>query len=60
MREAADEFGNFVVDQPTYVRPSRDDKAVPGGLTNAEVLEETHQFLEYVRSEGQRGTPHQA
>jgi tRNA(Arg) A34 adenosine deaminase TadA len=60
MREAADEFHDFVVAHPTYVRPSRDDKAVPGGLTNAEVLEETHQFLEYVRNEGQRGTPHRA
>ena len=60
MRDAADEFRSFAVAHPTYVRPSRDDKTVPGALTNAEALAEAHQFLEYVRSEGQRGTPHRA
>ena len=60
MRDATREFEDFAVEHPTYVRPSRDDKPVPGALTNAEVLAETSQFLDYVRRQGQRGTPHRA
>ncbi len=45
---------------PDYRRPDRDLKPVPGGLTNEEVLVEVRRFLDYVKSQGGRGTPHRA
>jgi tRNA(Arg) A34 adenosine deaminase TadA len=45
---------------PGYARPSRDGKAVVGGLSNGQVLTGVRHFLRYVESQGGRGTAHRA
>ncbi len=46
--------------EPAFVRPSRDGKPVPGGLTNEDVLAEAVGFLRYATVQGGRGTAHRA
>ena len=48
------------LDHPDFVRPDRDGKGVPGGLTNGQVLIGVRSFLRYVESQGGRGTAHRA
>jgi tRNA(Arg) A34 adenosine deaminase TadA len=57
----ATELGSSAaLDHPDYIRPSRDGKAVTGGLSNEQVLTGVRSFLRYVESQGGRGTAHRA
>jgi tRNA(Arg) A34 adenosine deaminase TadA len=58
-QDAADELMNLTAaSHPDYRRPSRDGQDIPTALTNAEVLTEVADFVQYATTEGSRGTPH--